>query len=83
VSSHQQTGTGEPPIYQIRIRGHLDSQWSGWFEGLAITPGEDGTALLTGPVADQAALHGVLKKIRDLAIPLISVNQLESGETNP
>lgn len=83
MSSHQQAGPGEPTVYQIRIRGHLDSQWTDWFEGLSITPGEDGSTLLTGTVPDQAALHGLLKKVRDLAMPLISVNQLESGETNP
>jgi hypothetical protein len=61
-----------PMIYQIRIEGHLGPRWSGWFEGLTITPEGDGETLLTGPVADQAALHGLLRKVRDLGIPLIS-----------
>lgn len=63
-----------PMVYQIRIKGHLGQQWMSWFEGLTITLEEDGNTLLTGPVIDQAALHGLLKKIRDLGIPLLSVN---------
>jgi hypothetical protein len=66
-------------IYQIRLRGHLDPQWTDWFEGLTITLEEDGDTLLTGPVVDQAALHGLLKKVRDLGMPLVSVNPLEHG----
>jgi hypothetical protein len=69
-------------IYQIRIKGHLDSQWTGWFEGLTITREEDGSTLLTGPVVDQAALHGLLKKVRDLGMPLVSVSPLEPGQAN-
>ncbi len=60
-------------IYQIRIKGHLGRHWTDWFEGLAITLEDNGDTLLTGPVVDQAALHGVLKKVRDLAMPLVSV----------
>ena len=60
-------------IYRIRIRGQLDTQWTDWFEGLSITLDDSGNTLLTGPVIDQAALHGLLKRIRDLGIPLISV----------
>ena len=66
-----------PTIYQIRIKGHLDPQWTHWFEGLTITLEEDGNTLLSGPVADQAALHGLLKKVRDLGMPLISVSPVE------
>jgi len=66
-------------IYQIRISGHLGRQWTNWFEGLTITLEEDGDTLLTGPVIDQAALHGLLKKVRDLGMPLLSVNSLRSG----
>ena len=68
---------GQPRVYQIRIRGHLSPQWADWFEGLIITLEEDGDTLLTGPVVDQAALHGWLKKVRDLGMPLLSVNSLE------
>jgi hypothetical protein len=64
-------------IYQIKIRGRLDSHWSDWFEGLTITPMADGNTLLTGPVTDDASLHGLLKKVRDLGLPLISVNRVE------
>lgn len=71
----------KPMIYQIRIRGHLDSQWADWFEGLSITREENGDTLLSGPVADQAALHGLLKKIRDLGMPLVSVIQIQSNHS--
>ncbi len=69
----------EPMIYQIRIRGHLSPEWADWFEGLAVTLAEDGDTLLTGPVVDQAGLHGLLKKVRDLGMPLLSVNCVETG----
>ena len=69
-------------IYQIRIKGHLGSQWTDWFQGLTITLQEDGDTLLTGPVTDQAALHGLLKKVRDLGMPLVSVNQVQLDETH-
>lgn len=68
--------TGQPLVYHIRIQGHLGPQWSGRFGELNITLEEDGTTLLTGRVLDQAALHGVLKKIRDLGIVLLSVNSI-------
>ncbi len=63
----------EPVVYQIRIKGHLDLQWTDWFEGLSIMPQDNGDTLLTGTVVDQAALHGLLKKVRNLGMPLISV----------
>lgn len=66
--------TGQPVIYQIRVRGHLSRQWTDWFSGLTITLEDNGDTLLTGPVVDQAALHGLLKKVRDLAMPLISIS---------
>ena len=69
----------DPGRYEIRVKGHLDTRWAAWFDGLAITPGGDGTTIIHGPVADQAALHGVLQKIRDLGLPLISVNHLDPG----
>jgi hypothetical protein len=67
---------GQPTVYQIRIKGHLGRQWTDWFEGLAITLEDNGDTLLTGPVVDQAALHGLLKKVRDLGTLLISVNRV-------
>ena len=70
------TDPGQPMIYQIRIKGHLGHQWTDWFEGLTITLEDNGDTLLTGPVVDQAALHGLLKKVRDLGMPLISVTVL-------
>jgi hypothetical protein len=70
---HYELGT-----YEIRIKGHLDDTWAEWFEGLTITLEENGDTLLTGPVVDQAALHGLLKKVRDLGIPLLSVNLVQS-----
>ena len=68
--------------YEIRITGHLGQGWADWFEGLAITLEDNGDTLLTGPVVDQAALHGVLKKVRDLGIPLVSVTRVRPGETD-
>jgi hypothetical protein len=69
----------ESGLYEIRLKGHLNNRWAGWFEGLTITLEEDGDTLLTGPVIDQAALHGLLKKVRDLGMPLVSVSPLENG----
>ncbi len=68
--------SSQPQVYQIRISGHLDQQWTDWFEGLTISQEEDGGTLLTGPIADQAALHGLLKKVRELGLVLVSVNPL-------
>ena len=72
----------QPVLYQIRIKGHLGSQWTDWFEGLTITLEEDGDTLITGPVIDQAALHGLLKKVRDLGMPLVSVSPVEPGQAD-
>jgi hypothetical protein len=71
----------EPMIYQIRIRGHLDSQWTDWFEGLSITLEENGDTLLSGPVVDQAALHGLLKKVRDMGMSLVSVVPVQANHS--
>jgi hypothetical protein len=70
----------QPRVYQIRIRGHLSPHRADWFEGLTITMEENGDTLLTGTVVDQAALHGLLKKVRDLATPLLSVNYVEPNK---
>lgn len=72
------TETDHPVIYEIRIGGQLSSQWMGWFDDLAITVEESGETLIVGPVVDQAALFGLLKKVRDLGIPLLSVNLVQS-----
>jgi len=75
-----QTDPDQPAVYQIRIKGHLSPQWTEWFEGMAVTREENGDTLLTGPVVDQAALHGLLKKVRDLGLPLLSVIRVETGQ---
>jgi hypothetical protein len=67
-------------LYQIRVKGHLGREWTDWFEGLTITLEENGDTLITGPVADQAALHGLLRKVRDLGIPLLSVQSIETEQ---
>jgi hypothetical protein len=72
---------GQPMAYQIRIKGHLGHHWSDWFGGLTITALDNGETLLTGPVVDQAALHGLLKKVRDLGMPLVSVSPVKPGQT--
>ena len=67
--------------YQIRIKGHLGHQWTDWFGGLAITLADNGDTLLTGSVVDQAALHGLLRTVRDLGIPLVSVRSIQQDES--
>ena len=68
-------------IYQIRLQGHLSGQWTDWFEGLSITLEDNGDTLLTGSVVDQAALYGLLRKVRDLGLPLLLVTRLKPGQT--
>jgi hypothetical protein len=80
---HPKPNSSQPMVYQIRIKSHLGSGWTDWFEGLTITLEDNGDTLLTGPVIDQAALHGLLKKVRDLGMSLISVNRVETGRAGP
>ncbi len=70
----------QPVVYQIRIKGHLGRQWTDWFEGLTIMQEDNGESILTGLVADQAALHGILRKVRDLGTPLISVTRVKTNK---
>lgn len=77
---HPKTDPVSPLVYQIRLESHLGSDWTDWFEGLTITLEENGDTLLTGPVVDQAALYGLLRKVRDLGMPLISVNRVQGGQ---
>ena len=63
----------QPGWYEIRLKGHLDARWAAWFDGLSLTHERDGTTIIHGPVADQAALHGLLQKVRDVGLPLVSV----------
>jgi hypothetical protein len=76
------TDPRQPITYQIRIQGHLGSEWSDWFEGLTITLEDNGETLLTGSVVDQAALYGLLRKVRDLGLPLLAVNRGYSGQVD-
>ena len=71
------TQNSNAKVYEIRLKGHLDARWVKWFDGMTITLDENGNTLLSGPVADQAALHGILKKVRDVGLPLLSVNSVE------
>jgi len=77
MSDEQKRNSDQPMIYQIKLRGHLDDEWGDWFGGATILTQEDGTTLLTCQVIDQAALHGLLRQIRDVGLPLISVNRVE------
>ena len=79
---NSESDPGQPMVYQIRIEGHLGRHWADWFEGLAITLEDNGNTLLTGPVVDQAALHGLLRKVRDLGIPLLSVVCVKPGQAD-
>jgi hypothetical protein len=79
----QRTPTPDRPEagrYEIRLTGHLDPHWTTWFDGLSVRGEVDGTTVISGPIADQAALHGVLQRVRDLGLPLVSVNRVEGDE---
>jgi hypothetical protein len=82
MSQHHDTATpaDQAPLYQIRLKGHLGREWADWFGGMAVDLTEDGDTLLTGPLADQAALHGLLRKVRDVGIPLVSVNEIHRDQ---
>lgn len=77
ISTDHDHGAGR---YEIRLKGHLDPRWAAWFDGLSIAHRSDGTTIIHGFVADQAALHGLLQKIRDIGLPLISVSRVEPGQ---
>jgi hypothetical protein len=82
-ATHASTGDHhEPGRYEIRLKGHLDDRWADWFEGLTLTALDNGETLLTGPVIDQAALHAVLRKVRDLGMPLLSVTRVRPGQAD-
>ena len=72
----------QPMVYEIKIEGHLDSEWTAWFGGMTLALEDNGDTLITGPVIDQAALHGLLKKVRDLGMSLVSINQVQCNETH-
>lgn len=77
-ATHPSTGgPNEPGRYELRLKGHLDSRWADWFEGLSIILEDNGETLLTGPVVDQAALHGLLRRVRDLGLPLLSLVKVD------
>ena len=80
--NQRQLPTGDPDAgrYEIRLTGHLAARWSTWFDGLTVSHEGDGTTRISGPVADQAALHGLLQRVRDLGLPLVSVTRVEPGE---
>jgi hypothetical protein len=70
----------EAGSYEIRLKGHLEARWAAWFDGLSLTHDTDGTTLIRGPVVDQASLHGLLQKVRDLGLPLVSVTQVDPDQ---
>ena len=75
--------TGMPQeFYQITVKGHLNPNWADWFDGLTITPLPNGTTAISGPLVDQAALHGLLRKVRDLGVPLLSVTRVRSDQAD-
>jgi len=78
MSETPPVGRDTPVHFEIRVKGHLEPRWSGWFDGLTLTRESAGTTVISGPVADQAALHGLLQKLRDVGVPLISVTQADA-----
>jgi len=82
IKRNSKTDPVQPIVYQIRIECHLDHQWADWFDELSVTTEADGVTLLSGPVPDQPALYGLLKKVRDLGMPLISVNRVNTDRAD-
>ena len=83
LSIMSERSTGRHPDaarYEIRIKGHLNSRWAAWFDGLSLTNNNDGTTIISGPVVDQSALHGLLQKVRDVGLPLVSVTQVDPDQ---
>lgn len=78
--SSAENNAGQPTFYQIRVKGHLSAQWADWFDSLTITLEENGDSVLTGPMVDQAALYGLLRRVRDLGLPLLSVTQVKASQ---
>lgn len=76
--THLTSEPEEPPVYDIRLKGHLDRRWEDWFTGMTIRLEDNGDTILKGPIADQAALHGLLRKVRDIAMPLLSITPTET-----
>jgi hypothetical protein len=76
-------GRREAGRYEIRLSGHLDARWATWFDGLSVTHDGDGSTVISGAVADQAALHGLLQRVRDLGLPLLSVTNLDTAQPTP
>jgi hypothetical protein len=80
---HDPTNAGDPAAgrYEIRLAGRLDERWAAWFDGLSVRESDDGTTVISGPIVDQAALHGLLQRVRDLGLPLVSVERLEADRS--
>ena len=73
----------EAERYEIRLTGHLDAHWTAWFDGMTVSRHSDGTTVISGPVTDQAALHGLLQRVRDLGLPLVSVERVDADQPDP
>jgi len=82
-ATHRSTDPGNAMTYRIRVKGRLGARWEAWFDGMTLVTAANGDTLLTGPVVDQAALHGVLAKVRDLGLPLLSIERLDPGPEQP
>jgi hypothetical protein len=80
VPTDQANHVDGPGRYEIRVKGHLAARWAAWFDGMTLTPEGDGTTVVHGPVADQSALHGLLRKLNDLGLPLVSVTSVAADE---